>query len=75
MVQLQNGAVQAKNRSSKPGFIGPGAPPGIYHHYVFELYAIDTKLTLGAEASHAEIIAAMEGHVNGKAVLVGRLHR
>ena len=28
--------------------MGPGAPAaGPYHHYTFELYALDTKLDLG----------------------------
>ena len=26
------------------GYMGPGAPPGPYHHYTFELYALDTKI-------------------------------
>jgi len=73
--QLPDGSIQAKNRAGQPGFIGPGAPPPNYHHYVFELYALDTKLNLGAGASRSEIMAAMEGHVNGKAILVGRYHR
>ena len=73
--QLPDGSIQAKNRAGRPGFIGPGAPPPNYHHYVFELYALDTRLNLGADASRAQIMAAMEGHVNGKAVLVSRYHR
>ena len=63
------------------GYMGPGAGPGPYHHYVFELWALDTKLDVPAakieqvgEARKA-VMAAMEGHVLGKAVLVGRYHR
>ena len=47
----------------------------VYHHYTFELYALDTKLTLGPEATRPEMLAAMDGHILGKAVYVGRFHR
>src|SRR5712671_6221912 len=52
-------------------YFGPGAGPGPYHHYVFEFYALDTKLNLPVAATRAEIMAAMEGHVVGKAAYVG----
>ena len=55
--------------------MGPGARGNVYHHYTFQLYALDTKLALGADATRAQLMAAMDGHVLGKAVLVGRFHR
>jgi phosphatidylethanolamine-binding protein (PEBP) family uncharacterized protein len=54
--------------------MGPGAR-SVYHHYTFELYALDTKLPLGTDATRADVLAAMEGHVIGKAALEGRFHR
>jgi hypothetical protein len=36
---------------------------------------LDDKLSLGPEATRAEIMKAMEGHTTGKAVLVGRFKR
>jgi len=73
---LPDGAVQAKNLRGGVGFMGPGAPAGgPYHHYTFELFALDTKLTLGPDATRAEVLNAMEGHILGKGVLVGRFHR
>jgi len=34
-------------RGGNPGaYFGPGAGPGPFHHYVFEFYALDTKLDL-----------------------------
>jgi phosphatidylethanolamine-binding protein (PEBP) family uncharacterized protein len=39
------------------------------------LYARDTKLALGTEATRADVLAAMNGHILAKAVLVGRFHR
>jgi Raf kinase inhibitor-like YbhB/YbcL family protein len=53
-------------------YFGPGAPPGPHHHYVWEVYALDTKLDLPATATREQLMAAMEGHVVGKAAYVGR---
>ena len=73
---LPDGTVQILNRGNKVGFMGPGAPPaGPHQHYTFELYALDTKLSLPPTATRAEVLKAMEGHVRAKAVLVGRFHR
>jgi Raf kinase inhibitor-like YbhB/YbcL family protein len=73
---LDNGTVQAKNLRGQVGYMGPGAPPqGPVHHYTFELYALDTKLDLGPDATRADVLKAMEGHILGKGVLVGRFHR
>jgi len=57
-----------------PGYFGPGAGPGPFHHYVFEFYALDTKLDLPATATRDELLKAMDGHVVGKAAWVGRFH-
>ena len=55
-------------------YFGPGAGPGPFHHYVFEFYALDTKLDLPATTTRDELLKAMEGHVIGKAAYVGRFH-
>jgi hypothetical protein len=55
-------------------YFGPGAPAGPYHHYVFEFYALDTKLDLPATATREDLMKAMDGHVIGKAAYVGRFH-
>lgn len=74
--QLADGTVQAKNRRGGVGYMGPGAPaPGPHHHYTFELFAMDTKLNLGPDATRDEVLKAINGHIVGKAVLVGRFHR
>lgn len=74
--QLPDGTVQILNIGNVVGYRGPGArAPGPYHHYVFELYALDTKLNLGPSATRADVVAAMEGHVIGKAADTGRFHR
>jgi Raf kinase inhibitor-like YbhB/YbcL family protein len=77
--ELADGSRQVSLRGN--GYMGPGAPAGPYHHYTFELFAIDTKLDVpqgapaDAEATRTAVINAMDGHVLGKAVLVGRFHR
>lgn len=74
--KLPDGAINAKNLRGGVGYMGPGAPPaGPYHHYTFELFALDTKLDLGPDATRDEVLAAMQGHILGKAVLEGRFHR
>jgi Raf kinase inhibitor-like YbhB/YbcL family protein len=59
-------------RGGSPRYFGPGAGPNPHHHYVFEFYALDTKLDLPATTTREDLLKAMEGHVIGKAVYVGR---
>jgi Raf kinase inhibitor-like YbhB/YbcL family protein len=61
-------------RGGHPSYFGPGAGPGPFHHYVFEFYALDTKLDLPATATRDELVKAIDGHVIGKAAYVGRFH-
>ena len=74
---LPDGSKQQSLRGQ--GYMGPGAPPGPYHHYTFTLYALDTKLDItpaqNAFETRTAILNAMEGHVLGKAILVARFHR
>jgi Raf kinase inhibitor-like YbhB/YbcL family protein len=72
---MPDGTIQAKNIRGAVGYMGPGAPPGPHHHYTFELFALDTKLDLTADATRADLLKAMQGHIVGKGVLVGRFHR
>jgi len=72
---LPDGTRQGKNIRGDIGFRGPCPPPGIPHHYTFELYALDTKLDLPATAKRAEVLSAMDGHIIGHAVLIGLFHR
>ena len=74
--QLSDGSVQLKNGGNTVGYRGPGAPAqGPYHHYTLELYALDIKLDLGPDATRADVMKAMDGHILGKGVLEGRFHR
>jgi Raf kinase inhibitor-like YbhB/YbcL family protein len=70
---LPAGAVQGKNIAGQNTYFGPGAPPGPrYHHYTFEIYALDGNLDLPSTAGRDELLGAMAGHVIAKAAYVGR---
>jgi Raf kinase inhibitor-like YbhB/YbcL family protein len=77
--QLADGTRQIS--VSGPYYRGPAAPStGPVHAYVYELYALDTMIdvqAVGAQpaATRAAVVAAMAGHVRGKAALVGTFRR
>jgi Raf kinase inhibitor-like YbhB/YbcL family protein len=76
--QLPNGLRQIS--ASGAVYRGPGAPAsGPMHHYTFEVYALDTKIDMapGADAweTRRNLFKAMDGHVIGKAVMVGLFKR
>ena len=76
--QLTSGAYQISATGDM--YRGPGAPAnGPPHHYMFEVYALDTKLdvkpTADAFETRANVMKAMQGHVLGKAVYGGLFKR
>lgn len=84
--ELPNGTRQVSASGSR--YRGPGAPAaGPLHHYVLELYALDTMLDVkvapqgnqdpnpNPQAIRTSIIQAMVGHIRGKAAYVGLFHR
>ena len=74
--KLADGTIQAKNFRNAVGYLGPGAgAAGPYHHYTWELFALDIKLELSPDATRTEVLNAMDGHILGKGVVVGRFHR
>ena len=70
----RNGPGNAVRDGKTPGYYGPGAGPGPLHHYVFEFFALDTKIDLPAKTTRDELLKAMDGHVIGKAAWFGRFH-
>jgi Raf kinase inhibitor-like YbhB/YbcL family protein len=63
-----------------PVYRGPGAPAnGPPHHYMFEVFALDTKLDVQPAAdafeTRANVMKAMQGHILGKAVYGGLFKR
>lgn len=74
--KLPDGSIQIKNTGQRVGYMGPGmGPQGPYHHYTFELFALDTELDLGENATRDEVMKAADGHILAKAVLAGRYHQ
>jgi len=76
--QLADGSYQIS--ATGPMYRGPGAPAnGPLHHYVIELYALDSKLDVkpssDAFATRADVIKAIQGHILGKAVYTGLFKR
>ncbi len=73
---MPDGTIQAKSFRGAVGFMGPGAgAAGPYHHYTWELYALDIKLELTPDATRADVLKAMDGHIVAKAAVSGRFHR
>lgn len=77
--QLPDGSRQIS--ATGPFYRGPGASAaGPMHHYVFELFAVDTMLDVPAVGqspaqTRAAVVAAMATHVRGKAAYVGLFKR
>src|SRR5439155_10063923 len=73
--QLPSGARQGRNDFGRLGYSGPCPPAGRAHRYVFELYALDAPLGLGAGATRGEVEGAMRAHILARAELVGGYSR
>ncbi len=63
-----------------PMYRGPGAPAtGPIHHYVFELFSLDTKLDVQPPAdafeTRAAVLKAIQGHILAKSVYGGLFRR
>lgn len=71
-----NDFCQGLNDRRQVGF-APAAPPpsdGL-HRYVFQLFALDTELSLPAGRDYERLLAALVGHVIGWAELTGLYKR
>jgi len=67
---------EGMNDFQKVGYGGPCPPRGNPHRYFFTLYALDIEEVCAEEgAAVSEIEANMEGHILGKAVLIGLYQR
>jgi Raf kinase inhibitor-like YbhB/YbcL family protein len=76
--QLSDGSYQTS--ATGPVYRGPGAPAnGPFHHYMFELFALDTKVdvkpTADAFETRSSVLKAIQGHILGKAVYGGLFRR
>jgi Raf kinase inhibitor-like YbhB/YbcL family protein len=71
---LDDGSGQLQNIGRSLGYFNPCPPPPTVHHYIFEFFALDTKLD-PAPASRADLMKAMAGHVKAKGTYVGTYHQ
>lgn len=67
---IPSNAVSGLNSWNKSGYSGPCPPQGV-HRYVFQLYALDTTLSINENATHNELLAAMQGHILEQSDLTG----
>ena len=68
---IPSGAGQLSMRG--PQYMGPAPPAGHpFHHYVFQLYALNAPLALQAGATRADIEKAMDGKIVARGAYVGR---
>ena len=72
--QLHSGGTQGTNSWRRIGYGGP-CPPSGTHRYFFKLYALDTTLSLGNNATAKDLQAAMKGHILAESQLMGRFKR
>jgi|APIni6443716594_1056825.scaffolds.fasta_scaffold126757_2 hypothetical protein len=68
--RLADGSLQGKTSAGTTGYHGP-CPPSGTHHYFFKLYALDTTLSLSADADKMELLKAMDGHILANSELMG----
>lgn len=69
------GLKQGMNHFNELCYRGPLPPKGPRHRYFFKAYALDTMIDLEEGITKKELEDAMEGHILGKAELVGTYQR
>jgi Raf kinase inhibitor-like YbhB/YbcL family protein len=66
------GAYQGRSSRGNTGYMGPRPPKGDPpHHYHFQVFALDTTLTLDPNVSREQLLTAMTGHVVAGGETVG----
>lgn len=65
------GGIQGSNDFDKTGYGGPCPPGRKPHHYVFRVYALDSLLQLGTDATREKVTEAAKGHVLAEGRIVG----
>jgi Raf kinase inhibitor-like YbhB/YbcL family protein len=74
--QLPDGSRQVAGGRGIVGYRPPCAPAGVGPlHYQFKLYALDQMLTLPNDASRADVMKAIDGHIVGTSTYYAFLDR
>ena len=77
---LPDGSHQTNGNVGQGGISGyrPPCPPegvSVPHHYAFEIFALDQKLNLPANATRGDVLKAMDGHILGHSSIVALFNR
>jgi Raf kinase inhibitor-like YbhB/YbcL family protein len=68
---VPTGANQTSLRG--PQYMGPAPPAGHpFHHYIFQVFALNSPLDVPAGAMRADVEKAMEGKILARGAYVGR---
>lgn len=68
---MPKGSAEGINNFGRTGYGGPCPPPGKPHHYVFQLYALDSRLDLPSAVERERLESAMKLHIIGSGEIVG----
>ena len=73
---LPEGAIQGGNNTGAIGYFGPHPPAADKpHHYHFQVFALDTMLTLPVGFNRQALLDAMKNHVLAKGETIGLYQR
>lgn len=67
---IPDDALQGMNSAGNVGYMGP-CPPSGTHHYIFNLYALDTAMNLPEGATRNALMQAIDNHVVAQTALSG----
>jgi len=66
--------IEGKNSFGKINYMGPCPPSGV-HRYLFKVYALDALLNIKAGSDRKTLEQAMQDHIVGSGILMGRYMR
>jgi Raf kinase inhibitor-like YbhB/YbcL family protein len=72
---MPEGSSEGTNSFGRPGYGGPCPPAGRPHRYVFQLFALDSRLDLPAGVDRTRLESAMKTHILGSGEIVGKYGR
>ena len=72
---MPQGSAEGTNSFGRFGYGGPCPPAGKLHHYVFRLYALDTRLDLPPGAARDQVESAIHQHVLADGQIIGIYRR
>jgi len=74
-VELPDGARQGMNDFREIGYGGPCPPAGKAHRFIYHVYALDAVLHPVKGMTRAQLLMAMDGHIQAQGELMGKCSR